>query len=154
MKKMNVTFKSLLGFAFVLAIMVFGTTATNAQSELMGGQADIVGVTGTKDAALVSNFSFTGVNFLGANEAKQALVDATNQLADDLEANDDVVQNRAFVTGTFYRNIVTSIDAGLDVPTSILGAYAHMELQTSTNPFSDFITPQDVFADTVTMLSN
>jgi len=154
MKKMNVTFKSLLGLGFLFAFMLLGTLTVNAQSEFVNGQPDVVGVTGTKDAALVNTFSFSGVNFLNTNEAKQALINATTQLADDLNADDDEIQNKAYVRSSFYRNIVKGIDLTGEVGTAILGAYPTLEQQASNSPFSDVITAMDILNDTIDMLSN
>ncbi len=151
MKKMNVTFKSMLGFVFVLALML-GTTNINAQSELTG-LPDISGVTGTKDLSTVNAFSFTGVTFLGTNEAKFVLTDAFNQLDNDFNG-DDIQQNRAFVKGTFYRNIIKGIDQTGNVGDAIIGAYNRLVYDADNNPFSDFISAQSTFEDTVEMLSN
>ncbi|MCR9288134.1 MAG: hypothetical protein NXI23_12200 [Bacteroidetes bacterium] len=155
MKKMNVKFKSLLGFGFFLAFMVLGTLNTNAQSDFVNGQLDAVNnAAATKDAAAINAFAFTGVTFISASEAKQALTDAVNQLADDLNDDSDVVQNQAYVTGSFYRNVINGINTSGNVPNSIIESFVQLEAAASNNPFSDFIIPMDIFNDTVTMLSN
>ena len=155
MKKMNVTFKGLLGFAMTIALAFFMNVDVMGQSEFSTNPnvPDFMAASADKDMSAMNSLDLSGTNFLAQNDVVTKLSTAYSSvagIATDAATGAQVPGTEEHVKAVYYRYTLNGIMAGMDVKDALIDAYPHMAAAAEDVPTADVI---DIFKQTVNMVS-
>lgn len=155
MKKMNVTFKGLLGFAMTFALAFMINVDVMGQSEFSTNPnvPDFMAAAAGKDMAAMNSLDLSGTNFLTLSQAGDKLRTAYDALAPvvtDPSTGAPIPGSLQYVKAVYYRYTLNGLGTGLDVQEALIEAFPQLATAAEDVPSADVM---DIFKDTVDMVS-
>ncbi len=148
MKRSNLasSVKGLLAAAMVLVLGLLFAPQTQAQT-LDNGSA-LTGVVSKSTVTLLNN-----VNWVGEQEAIQALMDARAQLEAQVgQASSETEKWSAEIRSNYYWLLAKEIKNGSTVNNAVVNTYDRLGAMCAQ--VDNLVSPEDVLQDVVTLLSN
>jgi len=155
MKKMNVTFKGLLGFAFTMALSLFMSVDVTGQHFTTNPNVpDFMAASAGKDMSAMASYDLSGTNFLTKADALNKLNAEYGYLASsvtDPVTGAPIPGSLDYVKAVYYRYTMNGInEQGLSVKDALIEAFPQMAAAAEDVPSAN---ATDIFNQTVNLVS-